>query len=106
MPWEDFKYHIFFSYIINETALTVFDLLGLSELLVSFTGELAWQGHSWGLTSIGHHDFLDRSILGLRCRVGEAGEKKCSLHSQQAEATLDRNVPQHPRRKKKRKQLG
>lgn len=33
--------------------------------------------------------------------MGEAGEKKCSLHSQQAEATLDRNVPQHPRREKK-----
>lgn len=72
----------------------------LFELLVSFTGELAWLGRGWGLTSIGHHYFLDWSILARR--VGEAGEKTRPPHSRQAEAASGRNVPQHPRRKRKK----
>lgn len=85
---------------MNEQHSTVFDLMVLSELRVFFSGELLRLGRGWALTSIGHHDFLDWSILALRGGVGKAGEKTRPPHSQQAEAASDHSVTQHPKRKR------
>lgn len=92
---------IFPFYIINEAALNSTLMLSY-ELLVSFTGELACPRTRWDLTSIGHHYFLDRSILVLRGGVDVAGEDTCPPHGKEAKAALDCNVPQHPRRKNRR----
>lgn len=66
-----------------------------SKVLVFFRGELVLLGRGWCLTSIGHHDFLDWTILALRGRVGEAGENARPPHSQQAEAASDYSVLKH-----------
>lgn len=55
---------------------------------------------SWLLTPISHHDFLDGPVHRLRCGVGEAGEDTRPPHSQQADATLDCDVLQHPGRQR------
>ncbi len=58
------------------------------------------RGCGRGLTSVGHHDFLDWSILALRGRVGVAGENARPPHGQQADAASDHSVPQHPKKRK------
>lgn len=72
--------------------------MGPSEVLGELIQlRLGWMD-GWGLTSIGHHDFLDWSILALAGSVGEAREGAGPLHGQQAEAASDHSVAQHPER--------
>lgn len=72
------------------------NFLLLSERVVN---HCSWAGN-WLLTSISHHYFLDGPVHRLRCGVGEAGENAGPPHSQQADATLDCDVLQHPRRQR------
>lgn len=52
------------------------------------------------LTSVGHHDLLDGSILALGrgVSVAETGPP----HGQQAQAAAYRHVPEHPGEKEKK----
>ena len=49
-----------------------------------------------GLTSVGHHDLFDWSILAtLGGGVGGAGEQTCPPYGQEAQAAAHSTAPQH-----------
>lgn len=71
-------------------------------LSVRLVNQRGWPANG-PLTSISHHYFLDGPVHSLRCGVGEAGENARPPHSQQADAASDRDVLQHPRRQREKK---
>lgn len=55
-------------------------------------------------TSVGHHDFLDGSVLGLWGRVGGSGEETRPPDGEQAQAASHCCKPQHPDRDRKKEE--